>query len=293
MLNADSRQYRFAYELHNKADVPSDFPALLSENDWLAALFMPGDTDTFWQPPEYSPRIYLLKSDRLLIHSHPASAEDLFEMPLKSLIAVELQKSLLYGIVQFHAATASRHFRYSTVHQWLFNRFLRSLRSQWLGSAEPKRSVIAMQYSGQHSSARCTRELTGELDLNECLHDLHCQPAIRVKERTWFLRRSRTAPALLIALTNRRVIAISTGAGDRNDPYEMALRYAPAAGLSAVDLASEGSSNAILQIRLKNNVIWRFAISDARSPSVVRLLATVRNLISSPRDEKSNPPIPG
>jgi len=292
MLSTDSRQYRFAYDICSRSDVPGDFPGVPSEDEWLAALFMPGDTDAFWQPPEYSPRIYLLKRDRLLVYSHPASHEGLFETPLNALIAVELQKSLLYGVVQFHVATASGKFRYCTVHQRLFNRFLHSLRSQWLKSTELNGPVLAMQHTVLHSSARCFRELTGELDPDEVLYQQYCQPTFQVKEQTWFFIRSRSAPALLIAVTNRRLIAVSTGAGQRNDPYEMAIRYAPTNGLSVVDVASGISGSVILQIQLKNNVIWKFTLSDAQSPAVSRFLATVRNLIAAGCDDGPSVQIP-
>jgi hypothetical protein len=292
MLSTDSRQYRFAYEIHSKSDVPSDFPTLPSEDGWLAALFMPGDTDSFWQPPEYSPQIYLLKGDRLLIYSHPVSREGLFETPLSSLMAVELQKSLLYGVIQFHMASTTGRFRYSTVHQRLFNRFLQSLRLQWLISTELEVPVPAIQKAMQYSSARCLRELTEELDPNECLHEQYCQAAIQVKERSWFFRRSRTTPALLIAVTNRRVIAISTGAGERNDQYEMVIRYSSVCGLSSMDIMSGGSDFVILHIRLKNNAVWKFLIPDAHSSSILRLLEAVRNLLSSLRDDEPNAPIP-
>ena len=292
MLSTDSRQYRFAYEICSRSDVPGDFPGALSEDEWLTALFMPGDTDTFWQPPEYSPRIYLLKRDRLLAYSHPASREGLFETPLSSLMAVELQKSLLYGVIQFHTASTAGRFRYSTVHQRLFNRFLQRLRLQWLTSTELEVPVPAIQNAMQHSSARCLRELTEELDPNECLHEQYCQAAIQVKERSWLLRRSRTTPALLIAVTNRRVIAISTGAGERNDQYEMAVRYAPVCGLSSMDIMSGGRDIAILHIRLRDNTIWKFQIPDAHSSSILHLLGAMRNLLSSPRDNELNAPIP-
>jgi hypothetical protein len=286
MLNTDSRQYRFAFELQSKFDIPADFPALLSENGWRAALFMPGDTDTFWQPPEYSPRIYLLKDDSLLIYCHPTSSEKSFQAPLNSLMAVELQKSLLYGVVQFHTGTASERFRYSTVHQRLFNRFLHHLRSQWLISTELTLPAVAIEPAVQHSSVRCLRELSGELDPDEFVYQEYCQPAFQAKERTWFFRRSHTAPALLIAVTNRRIIAISTGVGERNDSYEMAVRYAPASGLSTVDVANGTSGSVILQIQLKNHIAWRFRLSVAQSPPVLSLLAAVRNLAPAPCDDE-------
>jgi hypothetical protein len=72
----------------------------------------------------------------------------------------------------------------------------------------------------------------------------------------------------------------------------MAIRYAPTNGLSVVDVASGISGSVILQIQLKNNVIWKFTLSDAQSPAVSRFLATVRNLIAAGCDDDPSVQIP-
>lgn len=281
MPNADSRQYRFAYEIHSQSDVPSDFVATLLSDRWQAALFMPGDTEAFWQPPEYPPRIYVLKRNRLLIYPHPTSDEELFEVPLDHLLAVELQKSLLYGIVQFHTANTSKRFRYSTVHQRLFDRFLLRLRSQWHATARLNHPVVAIDHAVHRSCARCVHALEFELDVGEHLHEQYCQPAVHLKERVWLFRRSRTAPALLVAITDRRVLAISTGAGNRNDPYELAIRYTSLQGLAALEMVRTQRDSSILRIRLKNNATWNYAVPYSR-PTLSRLIAIANELASSP-----------
>lgn len=276
--NADSRQYRFAYELHGRPDVPSDFAATPLNGHWQAALFVPGDTEAFWQPPEYPPRIYVLRPNCLMIYPHPASGEELFETPLEQLLTIELQKSLLYGIVQFHTGNASVRFRYSTVHQKLLDRFLRRLRSQWLAPAELNAPVVAIEHATHHSSARCVHELESEIDANECLHEQYRQPAAHLKEQTWLFKRSRILPALLVAITNRRVLAISTGAGDRNDPYELAIRYASLQCLSALEVIRAQRGSDVFQIRLQNQVAWNYAVQNGRSASLSSLVAIADEL---------------
>lgn len=262
MPNADSRQYRFAYEIHSWSDIPSDFATALLSKHWQAALFMPGDTEAFWQPPEYPPRIYVLEENRLLIYPHPASADELFEAPLNRLLAVELQKSLLYGVIQFHTASASAHFRYSTVHQKLFNQFLRSLRSHWLVPAEINPRAAAMEDSIAHRSARCLRELKNELDQDENILNALSQPATHLKEGVWFFRRSRTSPALLIALTNRRLISISTGIRDRDDPYEIALRYVSRRAFFRPDLTRRNSGDAVFELHIGDHAVWKYTVRE-------------------------------
>lgn len=287
MLNTDSRQYRFAYEIHSRSEIPSDFSALPKEDDWLVALFMPGDTDTFWQPPEYPPRIFLLKSDRLLIYPHPASDEELFETPLNSLMAVELQKSLLYGAIVFHATNASKEFRYSTVHQKLLNLFLCRMRLQWLPFVGLDLPVITLQSDLQRSLGQCMNELKTELDPGETLHEQYSQPAMQMKDRSWFFRRSRTAPALMIVVTNRRIIAISAGDGKRNDPYEMVIRYASARGLSAVNAVRENHDSVLLRLQLKNSSFWKYTLSAIQASAISRFSTVAWHLISAARGNLS------
>lgn len=279
--NADSRQYRFAYEIHGRSDVPSDFAATLLSEHWQVALFMPGDTEAFWQTPEYPPRIYVLKRNRFLIYPHPTSDEELFEVPLDHLLAVELQKSLLYGIVHLHTEDTSRRFRYSTVHQKLFDRFLLRLRSQWLAAARLNRPIVAIDRAIHRSCARCVHALESELDAGEHVHEQYCQPAVHLKERVWLFRRSRAVPAFLVAITDRRVLAISTGAGDRNDPYELAIRYTSLQGLAALEMVRAQRDSNILRIRLKNNATWNYAVPYSR-PTLSRLIAIANELASSP-----------
>jgi len=230
MPNVDSRQYRFAFAIHSGSDAPSDFPYLSMEKDWLSAFFMPGDTDTFWQPPEYPPRIFVLEANRLLICPHPTSGEEVFEAPLGSLMAIELQKALLYGSVVVHTTTLSKKFRYSTLHQTLLDAFLRKLRSLWLSSSDSGLPVVEPRDNHQYGFEPCQYALDTELDTDELLYEQYFQPAIQISHKTWLFRRPYLTPAFLASVTNRRIMAISTGAGERNDPYEVAIRYVSAHG---------------------------------------------------------------
>ncbi len=277
ILTSDSRQYRFGYRIHSPSEVPRDFPHLHLPGKWLAAIFIPGDTDTFWQPPEYPPRIYVLEKSSLVIHSHPASCEPLFEVPLRDLAAVELQKSLLYGTVQFHTDNAFRCFRYSTVHQQVLNSFLRTLRRRWLSPREICLPALSAPGAHRASTMRCLHALQMELDSGELLYGLCCQPAIQIQSRTWLFQRSRTTPAILLAATCKRVIAISTGAGEINDPYELVIRYATPSGLAAVE-AQESTAGFSLNISIRSGCIWKFLFSNDQIGAVSSFLAVLERM---------------
>lgn len=277
ILTSDSRQYRFGYRIHSPSEVPRDFPPLPPAGEWLAAIFIPGDTEAFWQPPEYPPRIYLLQRSGLAIHSHPASCEEPFEVPLRNLAGVELQKSLLYGAIELYTDSASSCFRYSTVHQKLLNRFLRTLRTNWLSPRDICLPAISLPGADTASMMRCLHALQIEIDSGELLYGLCCQPAIQIKGRTWLFPRSRTTPAILLAATSKRVIAISTGTGEINDPYEIVIRYAAPSGLAAVE-AQESTGGFSLNISIKNGYIWKFLFSDDQIRSVSSFLAVLERM---------------
>jgi hypothetical protein len=277
ILTSDSRQYRFGYRIHSPSEVPRDFPPLPPPGEWLAAIFIPGDTEAFWQPPEYPPRIYLLERNSLAIYSHPASCETPFEVPLRDLAGVELQKSLLYGTIEFHTDSASRCFRYSTVHQQVLNPFLRILRRRWLSPREICLRALSVPGAHRASTMRCLHALQMELDSGELLYGLCCQPAIQIKSRTWLFPRSRTTPAILLAATSKRVIAISTGTGEINDPFELVIRYATPSGLAAVE-AQESRAGFSLNISIRSGCIWKFLFSNGQIGAVSSFLAVLERM---------------
>jgi len=82
----DSRQYRYSYWLRAASDVPGDFSIPPLTHGWLSAIFIPGDTEAFWNTPEYPPRVYIFTRDALMVYSHSSANEAPFVVPLKELI---------------------------------------------------------------------------------------------------------------------------------------------------------------------------------------------------------------
>jgi hypothetical protein len=223
----DSRQYRFAYPLQAASDVPGDFSISFPADGWLSAIFIPGDTEALWKPPEYPPRIYTLTHDTIMVYSHRTADDAPLEVSLHDLMAISTEKTLLFGVIEFHAKYSSQAFRYNTLHQKHLNRFLCALRSVWLPPHGMWLPAISLSQATEGMTFRCWYALQAELDVDEELFGICCRTSIRPEKKGWFHRIPQALSAVLLAATNHRLIAISTGTGETDDLYGIVVRYAP------------------------------------------------------------------
>jgi hypothetical protein len=71
---------------------------------------------------------------------------------------------------------------------------------------------------------------------------------------------------VILAATNHRLIAISTGTGETDDLYGIVVRYAPTGNLEAAEI--DGSANGFeLSLKLKNGQDWKFLFHDNQRTS--------------------------
>jgi hypothetical protein len=80
-----------------------------------------------------------------------------------------------------------------------------------------------------------------------------------------------------LAATSKRVIAISTGTGEINDPYELVIRYATPSGLAAVE-AQESTAGFSLNISIRSGCIWKFLFSNDQIGAVSSFLAVLERM---------------
>jgi hypothetical protein len=262
----DSRQYRFAYPLQAASDVPGDFSISFPADGWLSAIFIPGDTEALWKPPEYPPRIYTLTHDTIMVYSHRTADDAPLEVSLHDLMAISTEKALLFGVIEFHAKYSSQAFRYNTLHQKHLNRFLCALRSVWLPPHGMWLPAISLSQATEGMTFRCWYALQAELDVDEELFGICCRTSIRPEKKGWFHRIPQALSAVLLAATNHRLIAISTGTGETDDLYGIVVRYAPTDNLKAAEINS--SANGFeLSLELKNGHDWKFLFEDNQRTS--------------------------
>jgi len=267
----DSRQYRFAYRLQVASDVPGDFSISFPADGWLSAIFIPGDTEALWKPPEYPPRIYTLTHDTITVYSHRTANDAPFEVPLQNLMAISTEKALLYGVIEFYAGDSSQAFRYNTLHQKHLNGFLRALRSVWLPPHGMWLPAISLSQPTASMTFRCWYALRAELDVDEKLFGICCRASMRPEKKGWFHRSPQALPAVILAATNHRLIAISTGTGETDDLYGIVVRYAPTDNLKAAEINS--SANGFeLSLILKNGHDWKFLFEDDQRSSASSFL---------------------
>jgi hypothetical protein len=267
--NCDSRQYRFGFQIRDASDFPKDFSLPIPPDGWLSAIFIPGDTEAHWNNPEYPPRIYILTRDALLIYTHPATKTKPFVAPLEQLIEVGTKKALLYGLLEVSAGSDVQSFRYNTLHQEHFSNFLRATRAMWLPRHATGFPVLSFSTPSQGMTFRCWYALKAELDSGEALLGVCCRPAIHRKKKGWFNGPPNALPAVAMAVTDRRLIAVSTGVEETDELYGITVRSAPICKLTAVALGDFGDA-LMLSLKLQSGLEWKTLFERGQSPSTAQ-----------------------
>jgi len=267
--NCDSRQYRFGFQIRDASDFPKDFSLPIPPDGWLSAIFIPGDTEAHWNNPEYPPRIYILTRDALLIYTHPATKTKPFVAPLEHLIEVGTKKALLYGLLEVSAGSDVQSFRYNTLHQEHFSNFLRATRAMWLPRHATGFPVLSFSTPSQGMTFRCWYALKAELDSGEALLGVCCRPAIHRKKKGWFNGPPNALPAVAMAVTDRRLIAVSTGVEETDELYGITVRSAPICKLTAVALGDFGDA-LMLSLKLQSGLEWKTLFERGQSASTAQ-----------------------
>jgi hypothetical protein len=267
--NCDSRQYRFGFQIRDASDFPKDFSLPIPPDGWLSAIFIPGDTEAHWNNPEYPPRIYILTRDALLIYTHPATKTKPFVAPLEQLIEVGTKKALLYGLLEVSAGSDVQSFRYNTLHQEHFSNFLRATRAMWLPRHATGFPVLSFSTPSQGMTFRCWYALKAELDSGEALLGVCCRPAIHRKKKGWFNGPPNALPAVAMAVTDRRLIAVSTGVEETDELYGITVRSAPICKLTAVALGDFGDA-LMLSLKLQSGLEWKTLFERGQSASTAQ-----------------------
>ena len=267
--DCDSRQYRFGFQIRDASDFPNDFPLPIPPDGWLSAIFIPGDTEALWNTPEYPPRIYILTRDALMIYTHPATKTEPFVAPLEQLIEVGTKKALLYGLLELSAGGEVQGFRYNTLHQKHLSNLLRAMRAIWLPKHATGFPVLSLSTPSQGMTFRCWYALKAELDSDEALLGVCCRPAIHRKKKGWFNGPPNALPAVAMAVTDRRLISVSTGVAETDELYGITVRCAPIFKLSAVALSDFGDE-LMLSLKLKRGLEWKTLFERGQSASTAQ-----------------------
>jgi hypothetical protein len=272
----DSRQYRFAYGIQSAADVPKDFPVPLPISMCCSVVFMPGDTQDFWQKPCYPPRIYILTHDILAIYPHPTADETAFAISLVDLTEIDSETALLYGVLQLHGLPTSRSFRYSATHHKHLAAFLRKVRSLWLPTLRMRASTGNLPSRERSVDFRCRCAAEAELDTGEEVYKCCSQSRREKKVEGWIFSETRVLPAIFMILTNRRILTISASKDTKSDQYGVELCYTPPRNLRTAVL-EETVDGFDLHLEIKNARKWKLSFADEQMTSVADIL-TLLNL---------------
>ena len=279
--SCDSQRYRFGYRLQVLSDVPEDFSLPPLKDGWLSAFFMPGDADALWKAQVYPPRIYIVTDDTLMVCSHPNAQEAPFVVRLQDLIEVSTKRGLLHGVLRFHFGDSSQGFQYNGCHQHYVSEFLRVLRSVWLPYCKAALPVAARLETCLGVTYRSWHALQTELDPDEMLYGVCGLPSLRSEKRRLLFQSVQMLPAILLAVTNRRLIAISMGAGDTDGLYETAVRSTPFRDL-AVGTVESDARGLTVSLQHTSERAWRFSFEADQLTSVENFLDLLKQIAPCP-----------
>lgn len=271
----DSRQYRFAYEIQSAADFPGDFPVPLPICLCYSVIFMPGDTQDFWQKPCYPPRIYTLTRDSLAVYPHPAADESAFVISLENLTEIDSETALLYGLLQLHGLPTTRSFRYSATHHKHVAAFLRKVRSLWLPTLRMRAPIGTLPSRERPVDFRCRCAAEAELDTGEEVYECCSQPQREKKVEGWIFSETRVLPAIFVILTNRRILTISASKDTRSDQYGIELCYTAPRNLRTAIL-EQTVDGFDLHLEIKNARTWKLSFADEQMKSIADILTLLK-----------------
>jgi len=189
--------------------------------------------------------------------------------PLEQLIEVGTKKALLYGLLELSAGGEVQGFRYNTLHQKHLGNFLCVMRAMWLPRHATGFPVHSLCTPSQGMTFRCWYALKAELDSDEALLGVCCRPAIHPKKKGWFSGQPKVLPAVAMAVTDRRLIAVSTGIEETDDLYGITVRCAPICKLTAVALDEFGDA-LMLSVKLKSGPEWKTFFERGQSASTAQ-----------------------
>jgi hypothetical protein len=116
---------------------------------------------------------------------------------------------------------------------------------------------------------RCWCALKAELDSDEALLGVCCRPAIHRKKKGWFNGPPNALPAVAMAVTDRRLIAVSTGVEETDELYGITVRSAPICKLTAVALGDFGDA-LMLSLKLQSGLEWKTLFERGQSASTAQ-----------------------
>jgi hypothetical protein len=129
--------------------------------------------------------------------------------------------------------------------------------------------VLSLSTPSQGMTFRCWYALKAELDSDEALLGVCCRPAIHRKKKGWFNGPPNALPAVAMAVTDRRLIAVSTGVEETDDLYGITVRCAPICKLTAVALSDFGDA-LMLSLKLKSGLEWKTLFERGQSASTAQ-----------------------
>jgi len=252
---ADSRDYRFCFEIASAAEAPPDFIVPADAADAIAGLFLPRD-EPVWFGRSTPPRVLLLSASSLTLLSHSAAALTPVTIPLKDVSIVESGHALLIGWIRILFGASAVTLPYNARSRRPVENFMRRVRQLTFPIAGSGGSEHAF---GPPLDIKFTNARASELDPGETIAtSFFAAPAERPRRFGWLSFRS-SLPGDFVAVTNRRILWISDRIRNHYDRYGIVIRYGRLETVSAMACPEDKRE---LAVSFTSGQVWSIPIRE-------------------------------
>jgi hypothetical protein len=257
--NVDSRSYIIAYELCSRDDVPPDFGPRSGFPEFDAGVFLPrGEPDWFGRS-KYPPRAVALLPGGIFVVPHPTANVSRELLRFDQLSFVESGHILLKGWLRFVGRDFDRTLCYNTRSGRAMDLFMRRLRIRTLSDSDSS-SGDGLEL-GAPLDLKFRYALSHELDASEAIRGRFFRPPVQLIRRRFGLKRARTIPADLVAITTSRLLWITDRDGSGRADYGSIVRYARLSDVQGISRSHDGHGSFLAVTLGPCGAQWRIPLS--------------------------------
>ncbi len=259
----DSQSYRFIYPISTNSDIPADFPKETRESSFGSGVFLPQDDSNWYtRPPQFPARVLLLRDQSISIISHPTSGQAPVEIAFCDLTQLETGNVLLSGWMKFTTRGSVYEITYNTRASHPLERFVASLRGQWLRDGSPCSDTPPV-FFGDDLDLKFRNLLHAELSAGEIVLLQYFQPPVKTERKHLLWKRVHWRPGDLLVLTSEnRLLWITDDYRRHRELYAAVCRSSPARVFQSCGVESTGTA-AQIAISLQDDSTWRIPIRSS------------------------------
>jgi hypothetical protein len=266
----DSRQYRFAYLIRSRRDLPEDFP-VFTESILFPALFLARDDPDWFGRSANPPRVILFTGETLQVHFHPEFGSAPKSFLCDDHLSVQTGRMLLIGWLGFASREGEITLPYNRRVDEPVHTFLAMLRARLLRAGAG--SSGDGDWYGDALDIKFRNALHHEIDRGEIERArLFIAPRLQSTGH-WPLRVARLSSGSLLSLTDRRLVWITERYRHSREMYGSVTCYSCLDGVERVE-TDGGAAACRLSVSLRNGKRWEVDIPNEFGAAAQAFAAT-------------------